>query len=384
MRRTTFLEWPEPSQDELARSRRLEKLIRADIDAAGGWLGFDDYMQRALYEPGLGYYSGPGLKFGPGGDFVTAPELGDFLARALAERFAPVLRSMARPAILEVGAGSGRLARNLIGALAARRCNGIRYFILETSASLRARQQAELEHRGAQVTWLDALPQTPFDGVILANEVVDAMPVARFVKESGRVRPLGVRLAGDGFDWAVGPDDGRLAAAVGAVERELGVPLPDGYRSELSLWLPGWLAALSAVIARGIVLLIDYGLVRREYYHPERSDGTLVCHYRHRAHGDPFLYPGLQDISAWVDFSACAQAGCEAGFSIGGFTTQGQFLLSVADALIGRADAESPARLAALKTLLLPGEMGERFKLMLLTKQCPDAVLGGRDFRGWL
>jgi SAM-dependent MidA family methyltransferase len=384
MRRTTFLEWPEPSQDELARSRRLKKLIRADIDAAGGWLRFDDYMQRALYEPGLGYYTGPGVKFGPGGDFVTAPELGDFLARALAERFAPVLRALERPAILEVGAGSGRLARALIGALEARRCTPIRYFILETSASLRTRQRAELEPSGADITWLDALPRAPFDGVIFANEVVDAMPVARFLKQAGRVRPLGVTLAGDGFDWAVGPADERLAAAVDAVEQDLGAPLPDGYRSELSLRLPGWLAALSAALGHGLLLLIDYGLVRREYYDPARSDGTLLCHYRHRAHGDPFLYPGLQDISAWVDFSACAQAARGAGLAVGGFTTQAQFLLSVADVLIGRADAESPARLADLKTLLLPGEMGERFKLMLLTKECPNAVLGGRDFRSWL
>lgn len=362
----------------------LEERIRAEIDSAGGWIRFDRYMQRVLYAPQLGYYTGPEVKFGAHGDFVTAPALGDFLARALAQHIAPALEAMEAPVILELGAGDGRLARQLIAALSERGCGRLEYRILEPSGGLRARQQAELEGVGADVAWLDALPERPFDGIILANEVVDALPVVPFVKQNGEVLPLGVRAHSEGFTWALGPADAELAAAVAAVDRDLETPLPEAFRSEVSLLLPAWLAALSAALARGHALLIDYGLVRREYYHRSRNGGTLICHYRHRAHEDPFAYPGLQDISAWVDFSAVAAGARTAGFTVGGFTTQGQFLLACAAGAGSRADPPSDRELAALKTLILPGEMGERFKLISLTKGCPPLDLPGRDFRAWL
>lgn len=375
---------PSPNEEQAARSRELAGRIRAEIESAGGWLRFDRYMQLALYAPELGYYTGPEAKFGAHGDFVTAPALGDFLARALAEQLAPALAALARPRVLELGAGDGRLARQLIRALGERGCEPLRYRILETSGSLRARQQAELAGAPADVAWLDTLPAEPFEGVILANEVIDALPVVPFVKRGARALPLGVRVEGNAFAWAVGPEDAMLTAAVAALECDLGTGLPEAYRSEISLLLGGWTAALSAALARGHALFIDYGLVRREYYHRSRNGGTLICHYRHRAHEDPFAYPGLTDISAWVDFSAVAAAAAAAGFAVGGFTTQGQFLLAAAAQAAARPEAHSARELAALKTLILPGEMGERFKVISLSKGRPPMGLAGRDFRARL
>ena len=222
---------------------------------------------------------------------------------------------------------------------------------------------------------------------VVANEVLDALPVTRFAKRGARVVPRGVVEHGDGFAWADGPERGDLSAAVDAVERALGAPLTDGFESEIALQLSAWLASVAAVIDRGCMLLVDYGLVRREYYHPQRSSGTLICHYRHRAHDDPFIYPGLQDVSAWVDFSACADAARAAGLDVAGFTTQAQFLLATlaAEPPTAGTDVAALRERSALKTLLLPGEMGERFKVLLLRKGAASSgALPGRDQRGWL
>ena len=209
----------------------------------------------------------------------------------------------------------------------------MRYRILEPSADLRERQQRALERFAGRVEWLERLPATPFTGVIVANEVLDALPVARFEIRAGEPRALGVVADGDHVGWGPSRADATLAAAVRAVEHALETQLPSGYRSELCLTLPPWLLALGDSLSRGSLLFVDYGLARRDYYHEQRTDGTLICHYRHRAHDDPFFYPGLQDITAWVDFSACADAAVAAGFEIAGFTTQGQYLLSVLAAL---------------------------------------------------
>lgn len=374
---------PEPSTDARAASDALVERIRARIAERGGWIGFDEYMELALYAPELGYYSGGSTKLGRAGDFVTAPELSGFLARALAETFAPVLRSSSAPVVLELGAGTGALAAELGDALVHAGAGEFTYRILEPSAELRERQQLKLAGRG--VEWIDALPEAPFEGVIVANEVADALPVARFVKHGGAALPLGVVLGDEGFEWAAGEAEPRTTDAVAAIERSLGVTLPDGYRSEWCPALPAWIASLADSLARGAVALVDYGLTRREYYHPERTDGTLICHYRHRAHGDPFVYPGLQDITAWVDYTSAAAAAHEAGFDIAGFTTQSLF---VVEALAGLADNPvahaSPEQLAALKTLVLPGEMGERFKLLWLTRGIDAVPLPGRDMRSRL
>lgn len=377
-------DFPSPDAAALSASRALTASIEREIDAAGGWMSFDRYMQRVLYEPGLGYYSGGSVKIGAGGDFVTAPELGDALARAIAATLAPALSGLDEPMLLELGAGTGAMAAQLTAALRARGAGRTRYLILETSADLAERQRRRLAESAPAVAWLDRLPAPPLDGAMVANEVIDAIPVAVFAKRNGRAVPLGVCRDADGLAWAEGPEQPELADAVAALERRLPAPLPDGYRSELRPALPGWLAALGASLRRGALLLVDYGYARRDYYHPQRTGGTLMCHYRHRAHGDPFLYPGLQDLTAWVDFSACADAALDAGFDVAGYTTQGQFLVeALGSDLLGPGEP-SPSALSALKTLVLPGEMGERFKVLLLTKGIDGLSLPGRDLRARL
>jgi SAM-dependent MidA family methyltransferase len=379
----TSADFPSPGADALLVSNALALEIRAEIERAGGWLDFERYMQLALYAPGLGYYSGGSTKLGASGDFVTAPELSGMLGRALARTLAHELGGFAAPTILELGAGSGALAGQILDTLASRGDSRTVYRILEPSADLRERQQQTLQRFGERVVWLERLPDAPFEGAIIANEVIDALPVSCFVKRGGRARPLGVELRGGEFTWAEGRDDAELAAAVTSIERELDAPLAEGYRSETCRLLPAWLGSLAASLARGALLFVDYGLTRREYYHPQRSAGTLVCHYRHRAHDDPFRYPGLQDISAWVDFSACAAAASAAGLAVAGFTTQAQFLIAglAAEPLPAAHNAAALRELAALKTLLLPGEMGERFKVLLLRKDGARGPLPGRDMR---
>ena len=375
---------PPPSSSALEVSAELTRVIRAEIRSAGGWLDFSRYMELVLYTPGLGYYSAGSAKLGPSGDFVTAPELSGLLGRALARTLRAELGGTAAPVILELGAGSGALVAQILDALADLRPT---YLILEPSADLRERQARSLARFAGRVSWLDRLPAQPNAHAVIANEVLDALPVSRFAKWGERIVPLGAVEQGDGFAWADGPGRDELTVAVGALERALGAPLPDGYESEIALQLPAWLASVAAVIDRGCMLLVDYGLVRREYYHPQRSAGTLICHYRHRAHDDPFLYPGLQDISAWVDFSACADAARAEGLDVAGFTTQAQFLLATlgAEPPTTGTDAAALRERSALKTLLLPGEMGERFKVLMLRKGAAfGGELPGRDLRGWL
>jgi len=374
---------PLPDPHALAVSAALAARIREAIERAGGWLDFAEYMQRVLYEPGLGYYSAGSRKFGAGGDFVTAPELGSVLGEALAGHVARMLARLAEPVIVEFGAGTGRLARDILLALGR---EGLRahYRIVEPSADLAERQRELLAPFAEQVGWLDRWPGEPCEGVVLANEVLDAIPVRRFVKRDGAPRALGVSWEHEGLRWAEAEADASLAAAVAELERDLGRPLEDGFRSEICFALPAWFAGIAASLRRGFVLALDYGLVRREYYHATRSSGTLVCHYRHRAHGDPFLYPGLQDVSAWVDFSACAKAASAAGMTVSGFTTQGQFLLeSGAHELVdGSRDPAALRRVQELAMLVLPGEMGERFKVLQLAQGDIAAPrLPGRDFR---
>jgi SAM-dependent MidA family methyltransferase len=235
------------------------------------------------------------------------------------------------------------------------------------------------------VRWLDRLPSRGFRGIVLANEVADALPCMRFVRTPAAALPLGVVRDRDGFAIAPGAADARLDAEIAMIEADLGRRMPDGYRSEVCLQLKPWLDAVLGPIDDGGLLLIDYGLPRRDYYRADRRDGTLVCHYRQRAHVDALLWPGLQDISAWVDFSAAAAAGGAAGCALAGFTTQAQFLIeSIAldPALASRQP--TPREASSLKTLILPGEMGERFKLLWLTRGLGESPLPGRDFRGWL
>ncbi|HXS79866.1 MAG TPA: SAM-dependent methyltransferase [Gammaproteobacteria bacterium] len=373
---------PVPSDEASQQSAALIAKIRDEIERAGGWIDFAHYMQLALYAPGLGYYSAGSLKIGAAGDFVTAPELSRSFGRAIALTLDAELTALGSNDVIELGAGSGALAAQLLDtfALLGRE---VRYWILEPSADLRQRQQRALEAFAGKVVWLDRLPESLLEAAVVANEVLDALPVSRFIVDDGEPKALGVVADVDGLRWGPARENAELTAAVRALEHALQRPLPNGFSSEVCLTLPAWFATLAAMLKRGSLLFADYGLVRSDYYHEQRSAGTLVCHYRHRAHDDPFAYPGLQDITAWVDFSACADAATEAGFDVAGFTTQGQYLLSVLAALPPElaGDLKSPREQSAMKTLILPGEMGERFKVLLLRKGVSGPELPGKDFR---
>jgi SAM-dependent MidA family methyltransferase len=378
---------PEPAPDALAHSARLRALIADEIAAAGGQLPFDRFMELALYAPGLGYYVAGARKFGAAGDFVTAPEISPLFAQCLAVQCAEQLDALRGGDLLEFGAGSGVLAADLLGALAS---SGVMpsYHILELSPDLRERQRATLVERVpdlvARVRWLDRLP-TGFLGVMIGNEVLDALPVHRFAIADGVVLEGCVAATEEGLAEAwVEPRSPGLVDAVRRVERVVGA-LPDGFRSEINLRLAPWLRAVGASLDAGAVLLVDYGYTRADYYHPERRAGTLLCHYRHRAHADPLRWPGLQDISASVDFSAVALGGQAAGLALAGYTTQASFLLATGlDRFLGASDPDDVVRHLALvqgvKTLTLPGEMGERFKVIGLAKGL-DRAWSGFAFR---
>jgi SAM-dependent MidA family methyltransferase len=381
---------PPLNADEQAHSRRVVEHIRAFMNAQGGVVGFDAWMRLALYAPALGYYSAGATKFGGAGDFVTAPEVSGLFSRCLARQAADVLRDTGGD-ILELGAGSGRMAADILLELAALEVLPGRYAILEVSADLAARQRERLAQLPGElfrrVQWLDRWPERRMRGVVLANEVLDAMPVERFVLRgepgSQRVRALGVALAGDGFAWRELDASPELDRAVREILATLPQALPDGYMSEVCLAFQPWMASLAAQLEQGVALLIDYGLPRAQLYHPERSDGSLRCHFRHRAHDDPFVNVGLQDITAWVDFTRVAEAADSAGLEVLGFTTQAAFLIGNGmDSLLSTEMqlTDSPRIQAQLageaRRLLMPGEMGEIFKVIALGRNHPRALAG--------
>jgi SAM-dependent MidA family methyltransferase len=362
---------PEPPAHLKRLSETLSDRIRAEI-RENGMIPFSRYMERALYEPGLGYYSAGLHKLGAGGDFVTAPEIGELFAACLARQVMEVSALLGPCDILEVGAGSGRLAAALLRLLGPDDPPG-QYLILETSADLRRVQD---EHIAAaapawrdRVTWLDEPPAEAWSGVLLANEVIDALAVERFRIAAGGLEQVCVSERDEGFGWAYRPAPAELTDAVGHVASHLFRDLGEGYRSEIRPALAPWLCGLTEQLERGLALFIDYGYPRREYYLPERRDGTLMCHYRHRAHGDAFFWPGLQDITAWVDFTALAEAADACGLEVLGYTSQAMFLLGcgldriLAEGMAGRTD-DGLSLSAEARQLTLPGMMGERFQVM--------------------
>ncbi len=385
---------PPPGAEAEAHSARLHQRIVAEIAAAGGAISFARFMELALYAPGLGYYSAGARKFGAEGDFITAPELSPLFARCLARQCAQVLGELRQGDVLEAGAGSGALAVDLLAALAELDCLPARYFILELSADLRERQQSLLRERAPQwwsrVVWLDRLPAAPFRGVVLANELLDALPVHLFTISETGAEELFVGEHGGSLHWRAAPlSDARLKARIDAIQQALGEEsLAAGYTSEINLAAEDWLRSMADVVEAGAILLIDYGFPRREYYHPQRASGTLMCHYRHRAHGDPLLMLGLQDITAHLDFTALAEAALEADLTVAGYTTQGAFLLATGiTEQLAAADADEQLRRAQeVKKLTLPHEMGELFKVMALTRGIDQPLLGfgWRDLRAKL
>ncbi|KAF0192320.1 MAG: hypothetical protein FD165_945 [Gammaproteobacteria bacterium] len=383
---------PEPDAEALAHSRRLEAVIRREIEDRGGYIDFARFMELALYAPGLGYYSAGLPKFGAAGDFVTAPELSPLFARCVARQCAQVLALLGGGDVLEAGAGTGLLASGVLQQLQALDCLPDRYFILETSADLRERQRRCLQELpadlAARVQWLDSLPPGQFRGVVLANEVLDAMPVQRFRRTSSGVDELMVAVADDRLVWyAVPAHNPRLVERVAGIEQAIGARLPEGYESELHLAAEGWIASVADSLEAGMVLIVDYGYPRREYYHPERSSGTLRCHYRHHAHDDPLRLVGLQDITSHVDFTAVAETAVAAGMGVAGYTTQAYFLFATGiTAFAQEGEKNDRQRLATaqqIKRLTMPGEMGEVFKVIALTKGIHEPLTGfqWRDLR---
>lgn len=379
---------PTLSAVESAHSQALLKRIRREIDTHEGWISFARFMEMALYEPGLGYYSAGATKFGAAGDFVTAPEISSLFSHCVASQCAEVLTALGCADLLELGAGSGVMAADMLNELEVLGRLPRRYLILELSADLRQRQLATLAERAPRhlerVAWLEQLPDS-LTGLIVANEVVDAIPVERFRIHDAKVNALGVGWQRGRLGWSEVRARRELSVRVRAIERELDAKFPQGYASEVNLRLDPWIASLAERLTAGVMLFIDYGLPRRQYYRPERRDGTLLCHFRHLFHDDPFVNVGLQDIGAWVDFTALAEAGVNAGLKLAGFATQAHFLMGsgierylAAMAQAGVAERVSIARQAMLLTL--PAEMGERFKVMALVRDF-DAPLAGFSIR---
>jgi SAM-dependent MidA family methyltransferase len=375
---------PPLSAAEREHSQALLARIRAEIDRHDGWIGFARFMEMALYEPGLGYYSAGATKFGSAGDFVTAPEISPLFSRCVAAQCAEVLSTLGAGDVLEVGAGSGVMAADMLEELEALGQVPRRYLILESSADLRQRQRALLEQRAARhlgrIAWLDTPPES-LAGLIVANEVLDAIPVERFRVRGDKINALGVTWHGQGPDWSEVRARRELATRVRALERYVGENFPNGYTSEVNLRHGPWIAGLAEALTRGVMLFIDYGLPRRQYYRPERHDGTLLCHFRHRFHNDPFLNVGLQDIGAWVDFTEVAEAGTNAGLAVAGYTTQAHFLMGAGIerylAAVTRAQVAERVNIARQAMLLtLPAEMGERFKVIAMTRDY-DRPLSG-------
>jgi len=358
-------------------------------------------MELALYAPGFGYYSAGSVKIGAGGDFVTAPEVSDLFSRCVARQCADVLAETGGE-ILELGAGTGRMAATILQSLAALGVLPDRYAILEVSADLADRQRSRIQQLPAElrdrVVWLDRLPQTPIRGVLLANEVLDALPFKRFVVHGGSFREVGVALDGDSFVWqemparretlsgspadASVPQHGApdaLVAAANALMDELPFTLADGYTSEICLRVEPWIASVSQCLDQGMLLLFDYGLPRAHYYHPQRTDGTLRCYFKQRAHDNPFTNIAVQDITAWVDFTRVGEAALDADLEVAGFATQAAFLLGTGIEAFTAAPADTAerARLAGeARRLLLPGEMGESFKVMALCRNLQQPLRG--------
>lgn len=387
---------PVPDREALAVSQELSTRIAAEIARHGGWLSFARYMEMALYEPGLGYYSNPGQVFGAAGDFVTAPELTPLFGATLARQVSPWLKDPALAGsgqvVLEVGGGSGMLAAQLLNALDNVGHHEVRYLILELSAERREHQRQTLKSLAPglmdRVGWLDTFPES-FAGVVVANELLDAMPVQLFEWQAdaeAELQEMGVTWVDGQFAWAPRPADAVLTETVTALRNRLG---PEGaqwhspYRSEICPAQQAWMRTLADCMTAGVVMLLDYGFAAPEYYHPQRDQGTLMCHYRHRSHADPFLWPGLSDITAHVDFTALARAATTEGFSLVGYTSMAAFLPN-AGLLDELADLPREpesfwfAQAQAVQQLISEAEMGELFKVIAFEKNLREAasVLG--------
>lgn len=378
---------PVPGDFAQQHSEKLIMLIKSEIDKNDGLISFQRYMELTLYAPGLGYYAAGSSKLGEEGDFITAPEISSLFSQALANAILPILNK--DEIILEVGAGRGRMAADILLYLKQKNKLPKEYWILELSADLRERQKKTIEKTIPdfldKVKWLDGLPEN-FSGVVLANELLDAMPVQLFQKTENDINEVYVVWEDDKFEFQLKSSfDARLISRVKDIESELDIILNPGYISEINFSAEDWIKSIAEWLDKGVIILVDYGFPRHEYYHEQRNQGTLMCHYRHRTHPDAFVYPGLQDITAHVDFTAMADAALEANMKVIGYTNQVSFLMGAS--LLELAELESGADVqqqmevaSQIKKLTLPHEMGELFKVIGFSKNC-DISLPAFDFR---
>ncbi len=381
-----------PDTEARALSARLVEHLVGQLRQSGGFMPFDVFMDAALYTPGLGYYSNGLTPFGERGDFITAPESGDLFAYCMARSFAPVLQQTGQASVLELGAGSGVFAADVLGALQVLEALPEHYVILERSPAMRALQQTRIESLPetlrSRVTWLETLP-ADWDGVIFANEVADALPVKRFRYRDGEVRESGIGLQGNALQEQDTDVDAVEAERIRTLAGDYG--WEGDYRAEYCPALANWVESLAHCLQRGMLLLVDYGYGRAEYYHPQRNMGTLLCHYRHQAHDNVLWYPGLQDITAFVDFTRVAEAAVEAGLELLGYTSQARFLVGAGiDQVMAAADPNDLPEFLKMtsdaKRLMLPGEMGERFKVIGFSRKLDKRIPGfdAQDLRSRL
>lgn len=378
-------ELPEPGPIAHSNSVQIDSLIRKAIKDSGGKISLEKFMEIALYEPELGYYVSVNRIFGEGGDFVTAPELSPVFSHCIARQIAQVFHLLPQEKnILEFGAGSGVLALECLRELERLDCLPDRYYIYDISPALRERQyiklQASIPHLVDRVTWLEEFPQT-FNGCIIANEVLDAMPVHRVkFRPDEQDQEVVIELKDDQFQWTAGELSPELKQQIKKI-RETVPDIADGYESEINLRAQAWIKSLSEIMQSGLVIAIDYGYSRKEYFQPTRYEGTLMCHYQHLAHGNPLLYPGIQDITSHVDFTDIAETAYDAGFDILGYTSQAFFLAGCGlESMYNDLDADDMQKFLAItqpiKQLVMPNEMGELFKVIGLGKNIDEPLIG--------
>ena len=376
----------DPSLDHSLLVR--EQLIQ-HINTRDGWISFEEFIDFVMYKPGLGYYSAGAEKIGHSGDFTTAPEISKLFGMALANQMTPILDHYQSPSIIEIGAGTGKLAFDIMTQLNDYQVNFDRYYILELSADLKQRQQSMLSHLPTKtlnkIVWLDSIPMDSIDGVIIANEVIDALPFTRFKSQNGQVYELGISVEDNQLIEQPRLADEILSNTVDSIAKEIGMTFQDGYTSEIRINFGSWFRTIESMLSSGSIFFVDYGYARQEYYDEERTNGSMICHYRNVAHEDPLSNLGIQDISASVDFSQLADVALQRNIEVGFFTSQADFLINaeILGVIESVIDEGLKMRLTQeVKQLLLPNQMGEVFKCMLLNKNInPDNFDGIKDLR---
>jgi len=366
----------------------LENLDK-EIKANQGWISFEDFFDFVMYKPGLGYYSAGAKKLGASGDFTTSPEISRLFGKTVSNQVLALLSNFESPSIIEIGAGSGRLAYDIITNLINSKMDFDKYYILEVSADFRERQKQELsllpDHAFEKVIWLDSILETPIEGIVIGNEVIDALPFKRFTVVDHKIQEIGVSIKNGQLTESNRDADKRLAKEVRLIEKALNRDFEQNYTSEIRLSIGQWLKGISSMLKSGAILFIDYGYSRQEYYATDRKNGSMICHYRNTAHENPFLNLGVQDISASVEFTLLAEKALDEHLEVGLFTSQSDFLIN--GNILGELDKIEDDSLRIkltqeIKQLLMPSQMGQTFKCMMLFKNTSlDSFEGIRDLR---